>query len=276
MSMAIRRNQILVIVAAIAVTVVLYFLPQKIQSDHKEAENNTEGGYSFNRIITQAKGQLKPDELAPIQKIEAELAKEDGNLLLLDSLGKMWDLALFPVVSAHYFEEIATKHPEEKNWLNAAYRYFDAFNGSNDSILRSMMVTKAIASYQKVLELNPANLNAKTDLGVCYAEGTSEPMKGILLLREVVEQDPGHSNAQFNLGVLSVRSGQLDKAIERFEKVLETQPDKVEARYLLGRTLIQLGQSEKGVEQLKQIQKYTSDPQVLEEVNKLIHQVNNQ
>ena len=101
-------------------------------------------------------------------------------------------------------------------------------------------------------------------------------MKGILLLREVVEQDPGHSNAQFNLGVLSVRSGQLDKAIERFEKVLETQPDKVEARYLLGRTLIQLGQGEKGVEQLKQIQKYTSDPQVLEEVNKLIHQVNNQ
>ena len=127
-----------------------------------------------------------------------------------------------------------------------------------------------------MLDLNPANLNAKTDLGICYAEGTAEPMKGILLLREVVEQDPKHANAQFNLGILSVRSGQMDKAIERFEKVLEIQPDKVEARYLLGRTLLQTGKTEKGIAQLQQIEKYTSDPQVLEEVNKLIHQVNNQ
>jgi len=267
------RKQILVIVAAIAVTATLYFLPQQKKVD---GEIVAETGYSFTGILTQAKGQLKPEELEPINKIEAELLKDDSNLLLLDSLGKMWDIALFPVVSAHYFEQIAEKKPEEQNWLNTAYRYFDAFKGSSDSTLRSMMADKAIASYQKVLELNPANLNAKTDLGVCYAEGTAEPMKGIMLLREVVEKDPQHANAQFNLGVLSVRSGQLDKAVERFQKALETDPSRVEARYLLGRTLIQLGEGEKGTEQLKQIEKYTSDPQVLEEVNKLIHQVNNQ
>lgn len=266
--MAIGRKQILVIVAALAVTVVLYLLPQKTQ---EVEEMKTESGYSFKGVLAQAKGQLKPEELEPIQKLEEALAKEDGNLLLLDSLGKMWDLALFPVVSAHYFEQIASKEPQEKNWLNAAYRYFDAFKGSDDSTLRSMMVEKAISSYQKVLELNPENLNAKTDLGVCYAEGTAEPMKGIMLLREVVDKDPGHANAHFNLGVLSVRSGQYEKAIERFEKVLETEPSRVEARYLLGRTLIQTGNKDKGIEQLKQIEKYTSDPQVLEEVNRLIH-----
>jgi tetratricopeptide (TPR) repeat protein len=271
--MAIRRNHILVIVAAISVTIVLYLLPQ--QSAEK-GDIKAETGYSFKGILTQAKGQLKPEELEPIQGLEAALEKEEGNLLLLDSLGKMWDLALFPVVSAHYFEQIAEKRSGEKDWLNAAYRYFDAFKGSTDSLLRSMMVNKAIASYQKVLELNPKNLNAKTDLGVCYAEGTAEPMKGIMMLREVVEEDPEHSNAQFNLGVLSVRSGQLDKAIERFEKVLSSDPGRVEARYLLGRALIETGEGEKGIGQLKEIQKYTSDPQVLEEVNKLIHQVNNQ
>lgn len=267
------RKQILVIFAALAVTVILYCLPQNIPT---EGAKKNESADPFNGILAQAKGQLKPEELASIKQVEAGLLKEDGNLLLLDSLGKMWDLALFPVVSAHYFEEIAKRKPEEKNWLNTAYRYFDAFKGSRDSLMRSMMVEKAIASYQKVLEINPANLNAKTDLGVCYAEGTAEPMKGILMLREVVEKDPNHANAQFNLGVLSVRSGQLDKAVERFEKVLAISPERVEARYLLGRTLIQVGQDQKGVEQLKQIEKYTSDPQVLEEVNKLIHQVNNQ
>jgi tetratricopeptide (TPR) repeat protein len=267
------RKQILAVAGALVLTAVLYFLPQRSQ-ENKEVKAG--GGFAFERILNQAKGQLKPAELVGIQTLEAELEKDRENTVLLDSLGKMWDLALFPVISSHYFEKIAEISPGEKNWLNAAYRYFDAFKGSTDSSLRSMMVNKAITSYQKVLDINPANLNAKTDLGVCYAEGTAEPMKGILLLREVIAQDSTHANAQFNLGVLSVRSGQLEKAVERFEKVLLTDSSRVEARFLLGRTLIQMGRTKEALAHLSQIEKYTSDPQVLEEVNKLIHQANNQ
>ncbi len=267
------RKQVLVIVAALTLTIALYLLPQKTKRD---TAVKPESGFSFEGILAQAKGQLSAEELGPIGQIEDVLAKDATNIILLDSLGKLWDLALFPVVSAHYFEKIAQIKPEEKNWLNAAYRYFDAFKGTSDSLMRSMMVEKAISSYQKVLELNPTNLNAKTDLGLCYAEGTAEPMKGILMLREVVAQDSTHANAHFNLGVLSVRSGQLDKAVERFNKVLLLEPERVEARYLLGRTLIQMGKSEEGKMQLQQIQKYTSDPQVLDEVDKLVHQSNNQ
>ncbi|MBK7682250.1 MAG: tetratricopeptide repeat protein [Bacteroidetes bacterium] len=95
---------------------------------------------------------------------------------------------------------------------------------ANDSMIQSLLVGKAITNYQKVLELNPNNLNAKTDLGACYADGTSEPMKGIMLLRDVVAADPNHEMAQYNLGMLSVKSGQLDKAIERFQKVPEINP----------------------------------------------------
>ena len=67
------------------------------------------------------------------------------------------------------------------------------------------MVESAIASYKKVLEINPKNLDAQTDLGVCYAEGTGNPMQGILMLREVVKENPEHESAQFNLGILSVK-----------------------------------------------------------------------
>ncbi len=238
------RKQLLVILAALVLTAVLYFLPQKMK---REPEAKPQMGFSFEGIMAQAKGQLKPAELEPIKELEARLAKDEGNIILLDSLGKLWDIALFPAVSAHYFEQIAIQKPEEKNWLNAAYRYFDAFKGSTDSLMRSMMVQKAITTYQKVLELNPGNLNAKTDLGLCYAEGTAEPMKGILLLREVIKVDPTHANANFNLGVLSVRSGQLDKAVDRFRKVLAVDSSRVEARYLLGSTLIQMGERARGI-----------------------------
>ena len=82
----------------------------------------------------------------------------------------------------------------------------------------SPMMGSRRSSHGKVLAINPDNLDAKTDLGICYAEGTTTPMQGIMLLREVVEKNPG-ANAQFNLGILSVRSGQYDKALERFSKV---------------------------------------------------------
>ena len=137
------------------------------------------------------------------------------------------------------------------------------------------MVGKAVESYNKVLELNPGNLDAKTDLGVCYAEGTGNQMQGILMLREVVKENPEHENAQFNLGILSVRSGQMEKAAERFEKVLSINPKRLEARYILGQTYMKLGNNEKALLNLEQVKKESSDPQLIEEVNSLISQINN-
>ena len=112
---------------------------------------------------------------------------------------------------------------------------------ANDSSIQSLLVGKAITNYKKVLEINPNNLNAKTDLGACYADGTSDPMKGIMLLRDVVAADPNHEMAQYNLGMLSVKSGQLDKAIERFQKVLEINPERSEMNFYLGQVHLQKG-----------------------------------
>ena len=112
--------------------------------------------------------------------------------------------------------------------MAAAFRYFDAFKIATDETERKAMVDAAILNYKKVIEYNPENLNAKTDLGVLYAEGTSDPMAGIMLLREVVAKDPKHENAQMNLGLLSLKSNQNDKAIERFENVLQINPARLE------------------------------------------------
>ena len=56
-------------------------------------------------------------------------------------------------------------------------------------------------------------------------EGNQDPMKGIIMLRELVTKDSNNVDAQFYLGVFSVRSGQLDKAIGRFERVLAIRPN---------------------------------------------------
>jgi tetratricopeptide (TPR) repeat protein len=136
-----------------------------------------------------------------------------------------------------------------------------------------MMVSKAIATYQLVLEKNPNNLNAKTDLGVCYAEGTSEPMKGIMLLREVVSTDPNHEMAQFNLAMLSVKSGQLDKAIDRLNTVLKINPKRIDIYFYLGQVYASKGEKGKAIENLNSFVKNTDDPNAAAEVKKMIKEL---
>jgi len=270
-------KQFLLIAGAAGLTVLLYFAPQKVKKPFDNAQGKEKEGeaFSFNTILSEAKGSLKRQEAERISSIESVYLKDTTSEVLLDSLGKAWDAVSMPQVSAHYFELLAERKPDEKHWINAAFRYFDAFKISADSTFRKMNVEKAIASYKKVLEINPKNLDAKTDLGICYAEGTNSPMQGIMMLREVVQENPKHEMALFNLGVLSIKSGQYDKAVDRFEKVLEVNPNNKEARFLLGRTYLSMGKSDLALQNLQMI-KNTSDSEFNTEVNNLISQINNQ
>jgi cytochrome c-type biogenesis protein CcmH/NrfG len=84
--------------------------------------------------------------------------------------------------------------------------------------------------------LQPANLEAKTGLGVAYVNGGGMPMQGISLLLDVVKQDPTNHEAILNLGMFAMRSGQYDKAVLRF-KTLIAQKEEIEPYFLPGRKL---------------------------------------
>lgn len=270
-----KRTQLLVLIGALALTAVLYILPQKaIKKETDSIGTENRESFSFESLLTSAKGSLKREELEPVSKIESELSKNQHNISLLDSLGKQWDRLQQPFISSHYFEMIALEEPGEKTWLNAAYRFFDAFRMAGDSTLRTLMLKKAITGYSNVLTYNADNLDAKTDLGVCYVEGTAEPMKGIMMLREVVSKNPSHENAQFNLGVLSVKSGQYDKAIDRFQKVLQINPSRKEMYFMIGKSYLLSGNKVKALENLEKLKKETTDLQLIEQTNSLISQIN--
>lgn len=263
-------KQLLLIAGAVILTVAIYFAPK---TEKKDVNSPKKELYSFDFLNNEAKRQLKRQEVEPINNLEAALAKSPDQVNLYDSLGKLWDKLIMPQIASHYYEEVAIRNPGEKAWINAAFRYYDSFRLTGDSALRKFFVDKAIDSYKKVLEINPSNLDAKTDLGLCYAEGTSSPMEGIKLLREVVTSNPEHEMAQFNLGILSVKSGQYDKAVERFETVLKINPSNNEARFLLGKTYSLIGKNELALENLNVI-KNTDDPRLKDEVNNLINQIN--
>jgi tetratricopeptide (TPR) repeat protein len=273
--MAISRTQLTYLAGAVLLAVALYLSIGNSSDISSTKESSKEGvaSGSFEERLTIAKARLKRQEADRVSGIEKQLDQSENDTALLAQLGRTWDELGDPSISSFYFEAIAKTTPGESEWLNAAYRYFDAFKMSEDSVSRSVMVQKAIDCYNEVLEINPQNLNAKTDLGVCYAEGTANPMQGISLLREVVQTNPEHENAQFNLGILSVKSGQLEKAVDRFAKVQKINPSNFEAVFLMGRCYMQLGKNTEAIAALENVKNGSKNPQLVEEANKLLNQI---
>jgi len=263
--------QAVLIVACIGLTAFLYFSPKTMLTP--KVSSSKPVGSDF--IFEAAKSKLQRQEAASIHGLEKILETKTGNdrLALLDSLAWRWDILGEPAAAAEYYRKTAEINSSEKSWSDAAQRYLAALRTQNDSLTGAWLLEQAIYCYNKVVKLNPGNVDAKMDLALCYAE-SSEPMKGIMMLREIAQKHPENDKAQMNLGLLSIRSGQFDKAVERFNKVLELNPSQSEAYYFLGYALVQKGDSAKAAEAFKKYSESGKDAQLLKEANVYMNQLN--
>jgi tetratricopeptide (TPR) repeat protein len=258
------------VAGAVILTVIVYQLPKNPPhpGDGKTVSETSEAsGFDFGMYLESAEQQLPPEYSEKLKTLKTAGENSQG---YLDQMIAIWDSVGNPGISAWYFEQKAKKDNTEDSFLKSAYRYFDAYKAVNDSAEMAWFTGKAIETYSKVLELNPDNLNAKTDLGTLYAEATAEPMKGIMMLREVVTANPNHENAQLNLGFLSMRSGQYDKAIERFEKVLSVNPARIDMYIYRGEALVQMGKNKEAIESFKIFRNLTNDPELIKNVDQYI------
>lgn len=163
--------------------------------------------------------------------------------------------------SAKYAEAVALLEPTEQNLLRAGDRYYDAFGFAAESKKTGNLGVKTREWYQKALDKNPNLLNAKANLAMTYVS-TETPMQGIMLLREVLANDPTNELALFNLGLLSMRSNQYEKAIERFRQLLKVHPSNSKARFYLGVSLAQTGKNKEALEELLAVKEQEKDPTI--------------
>ena len=262
--------RIVLIVGTIALTAFLYFAPKtKLVT---EAPKN--GAIDFNYLLEAAKSKLQRQEVTALNELEKSVEAKSGNekATMLDSLAYRWDVLQEPAVAAGYYEQLAQINSSEKSWSDAADRYFSAARMPTDSLMHAWLIGKTISSYEKVTEINPENSDAKINLAICYTE-SPQPMKGIMLLRDVVQKHPENIKAQMNLGFLSIRSGQYDKAIERLKKVLELNPAQPEAHYFLGYSFMNKGENTQAIEAFNKYIETGKDTQLISEANVYIRQL---
>jgi hypothetical protein len=259
----IKKTQLLLILAAVVLSVLLYFAPKKPSETVKENVTGTPAGNTetIEVFVNTAKGVLSEE-----QKAKA------GNKNL-DSVVVFWDRNKRPDIASYYFEKKVSALNKAVDWFKAGDRYYYSVRFIKDPQEMPLLYQSAMRCYEKGLQLEPGNTDAKIMLASCYVEGSADPMKGISMLREIEKTDSNNVTLQLNFAFFSVRSQQWDKAIRRFEKVLQIDSTYIEAYLHLADAYEQSGQKDKTIEMLEKYKSKTDDAMSRQEIDKYIQQL---
>jgi tetratricopeptide (TPR) repeat protein len=193
-------------------------------------------------LLQKAKQRLNPEQVARLAALESSVKRgdvKDQQLHVYHQLAKFWsDSARMFEPYAFYTSEAAKLENSEKSLTFAARLFLDNLLTEGDPAMQHWLGENAKVLLDKALVINPANDSSKIGLGICYMFGniSDNPMQGILEVRKVVQEHPDNLYGQLVLGLGGKKSGQYDKAIERFKIVVEKQPDNLEAIFNLAET----------------------------------------
>ncbi len=284
----IRTKQYIVIGLVGILMVVLYSLDIKglVKQEGEEenagmqstatasAEQTTE--VEAESVISVSKQMISSNLTAAIEKLEKEAKATSGDkkVELQKQIAIKWDDVNQPAAAAFLYEQVAQAQPNYENWVVTGDRFTEGYQNFRDTTLTKGLVNKAINAYNKALEFNSESLDAKTGLGVAYVSGTQNPMQGIQLLLGVVKEDPKNVKANTNLGMFSMKSGQFQKAVDRFKTVIDVKPTP-EAWFYLGTSYENLGQKPEAIIAYQKSKELAADPSLSEFVDRKIKELNN-
>ena len=231
---------------------------------------------SLDEISKVAKESLNANLNKQISDLEAQLkaSSDENELSIQKKLAQQWDDVNQASPAALYYELIAEKEANFDSWLKAGDKFTDAYQQSMDTLVQPALVQKAIDSYKKADEIKPNTPEVKTGLGIAYVTGTPNPMQGIQLLLEVVKNDPENLKANLNLGLFSMKSGQFDKAVERFKTVIAKAPS-AEAWFYLASSYENMHLKNEAIAAYLKTKEIAADPNMNQFVDRKINELSN-
>jgi thioredoxin-like negative regulator of GroEL len=218
-----NKQQLIVVASAVALFFTLYFGCDVKNREQKAIENNR----ALAPVTLDIKDRIEHtlESLAPAQKADIQALTEkskQGDPSVLKQLSGAWHNSGHDEIAAHYAEEVATKENTDDAWSIAGANYYLGIQQNEDKDVRDFCRDKAVNAFQSAASLNPKKLEHRINLALCYTENPMQdnPMKGILMLRELDEQNPENVAVNVQLARLAIKTGQFDRAIGRLEKIM--------------------------------------------------------
>ena len=238
--------------------------------------NQTDAVVTANSVWMFSKTLINPSLASEIEKLEEQLKNESGAdaLPIQKQLAQKWDDVNMPAAAAFAYEGVATQNADYSSWLITGDRFTEGYQNYRDTAAVAGLLNKAIFAYQKALEIDPKSLDAQTGLGVAYVTGTQNPMQGIQMLLAVVKEDPKNIKANMNLGMFSMKSGQFQKAVDRFKTINALQPSP-ESWFYLATSYENLGQKPEAILAYQKAKELAADPNLSAFIDRKMNELKN-
>jgi tetratricopeptide (TPR) repeat protein len=287
------KKQIVVVVIVATIMGYLFLQEPKGLTKAKETTGHTTAAapqarpvvnVTVEMVSSTAKMAIGPALSAQINDTEGQLKNtgdDAAKLSLQKKLAKQWDDVNQPAPAAFYYQAIAGKENTFGDWLTAGNHFNDAFTSTQDTLAQPALVNDAIECFETASKMRPADLDAKTGLGIAYVNQFSlgigqdgGPPKGVMLLLDVVRQDPKNINANLNLGKFAVNSRQYDKAVERFKTVIAQKPS-ADAYFYIAESYKQLGMKKEAIGAYQKCRAMVPDAAFDKQIDEYIKELKN-
>lgn len=274
-----NTKQIIVIVIVVALMGGLLARPIKGLVDENKGANSstdaaTSSAFNSQSVSEITKQSINASIAQEITALEEKAAQAGGDekLALLEQLVQKWDDVAKFAPQGFIYEEMAEISPKFEYLLKAGDAYRAAYTNLQDTAMSAELNRLAVRSYEKALELDENNLDAKTGLGAAMVTGGGNPMAGIALLQEVVAKEPKNINANKTLGLFSLQSRQFDKAIERFKTVVELSPD-AESYFYLATGYENIGLKNEAIAAFQKSKEMAADPTLSQFIDRRVEEL---
>lgn len=277
-----KKPQLLLLLLGLLLFSVLYFFTPRYASNTGSAivqstENQT---VSTESILNTAKLALSENQKITLLSIENQLKKAANakdSLKSFQAMSKFWADSAQKLAPYLYFTyRAALLENSEKSLTFAAQQLVDnLLTPDAPPALQPWIAGNAKVLLEKALVINPKNDSAKINLGACYLFGnlSDNPMQGITKIKEVVDADSTNAYGQFILALGGKKSGQYDKAIERFLTVLKIQPNHIEAMIHLAECYELTDQKALAIEWYTKVSNSVNIPEAKEALSKRIKEL---
>ena len=277
-----RKPQLILILSGLLLFSVLYFFTPRFTAKEANAPSQSAENQvvTTESILNTAKLALSESQKISLLSIENQLIKANNaqdSLKSYKALTRFWADSAQKLAPYLYFSySAALLENSEKSLTFAAQLLVDnLLTPDAPPALLPWIAGNAKVLLEKALVINPKNDSAKINLGACYLFGnlSDNPMQGITKIKEVVDKDSTNAYGQFILALGGKKSGQYDKAIERFLTVINIQPNQIEAMIHLAECYELTDQKALAIEWYTKVSNSVNIPEAKEAISKRIKEL---
>lgn len=280
-----KKQQYVLSALALLLCFALYFggktVPDKSAVTHSEGDGHDHSAdapqkIDLNTLLTAAKANITPSQAQRLTALENSVTRgdvKDQQIHAFHEIARFWlDSARKFDLYAYYTSEAAKLENSEKSLTFAARLFLDRLMMSGDPAMQNWLASNAKVLLENALKINPANDSSSIGLGACYLFGniSSNPMEGITLIKKVVDRNPENVYGQMMLALGGKKSGQYDKAIERFLLVVKKEPDNIEAIFHIAECYDLKGDKSNAIVYYEKARELVKIPQAKEELSNRI------